>query len=188
MLRYDADLPKHFLAEAMHHANWLRNRLPPYPIDGKVPLKLFDSNARLNMQHVLKWGQPGFAFIYCSQTQPQKKFLPRAMLGYFVGMHSDTKTYRVYVPSKNTIIFTGAADFKPQKKDELPDIATLLDGITRQRQIDEVNNVDSEAEEHLARNVVAFVAKAPHLCLSAKRKHARTRAGVLLSTASSTRS
>lgn len=38
------------------------------------------------------------------------------------------------------------------------------------KKIDEVNYVDSEAEERLARNVVAFAARAPHLCLSAESK------------------
>lgn len=85
-------------------------------------------------------------------------------------MHSDTSMYRVFIPARNNVVFTRAADFKPQNKDEIPDIASLIDGITRQRALDEANQVPSEAEEHLEKNIVAFIARVPHLCLSSKRK------------------
>lgn len=65
--------------------------------------------------------------------QPKQTFLLRALVGYPVGMQSDTKTYRVYMPWRNTIILTRTADIKPPNKDALPNIATLLDGITRQK-------------------------------------------------------
>lgn len=65
--RLGADLPEHFCPEAMHHASWLRSRHHSDLIDVKIPPTLFDLNARLNIKHMLRWGQTGFHIL-----QPEK--------------------------------------------------------------------------------------------------------------------
>lgn len=41
-LMFDTDLPKHFWDEAMHHANWIRNRLPSEAIKTRTLLITFN--------------------------------------------------------------------------------------------------------------------------------------------------
>lgn len=68
-------------------------------------------------------------------------------------------------------MFTLAADFKPQDKDAVVDVASLIDGTSRLREMDEANQVPREMEEYLARNVVALIARSQPLPIGEEEAH-----------------
>lgn len=93
-------------------------------------------------------------FSFRSSTAPQKKLLARAIKGYFVGLHSDETLFRVYLPNERRVIFTRVQDFRIAKREKLPSINTLLDGISRQSALE----IDSNglAEEILTQASQAY--------------------------------
>ena len=125
-------------AEALHHANWLRNRTPNSRISADIPLLLWDKNPRIDLKSLLNFGQARYAFIYYPKTQPEKKLLPRSEFSRFVGMDSDVHLARVYVPATNTVRTVRVADFHLLKGNRLPNISSFLDGLARQQEF-EVN-------------------------------------------------
>ena len=75
--------------------------------------------------------------MYRSDTTSNEKFLPRSILGHFVGIESGTQLYRVYIPNTNKVIVVRRDDFKTIQDESFPGISALLDGISRQRKQEE---------------------------------------------------
>nr|QCC62380.1 integrase [Digenea simplex] len=99
---FDARLDMELWGEAISHANWLKNRLPAKRINLQIPyVKWF--NRTPNMSALQQFGQPGYAFQYRPDTAKNKKFLPRTMFGYFVGMESNNTLYRIYLPTTKSV-------------------------------------------------------------------------------------
>ena len=95
------------------------------------------------------FGAKGFAYIYYSKTVGGKKMLPRSEFARFVGMESDTRLIRVYVPSSQRIRILRRADFHPITDNLLPSVTSLLDGISRQRAIEAGTTAEPDLEEAL---------------------------------------
>lgn len=65
-------------------------------------------------------------------TRPNKEFLPRSILGDFVGMECDSQLNRVYAPKTNKITVVRKIDFEINQDESLHGIFASLEGISRQ--------------------------------------------------------
>ena len=149
VLLFASQLPASLWAEVMSHANWLRNRLPSSRIENQIPILMWNPSTSIQFSKVPLFGQPGFAFKYRSDTVPNKKFLARSVHAHFVGMESDTTILRVYVPETKSVMLTRAKDFRPYEKEQLPGVASILDGLARQTEIEGIDNSDGQEEDVL---------------------------------------
>lgn len=81
---------------------WLVNRLPAKAIKNDLPLRRWRLNANIiDFAKLLPFGQPGFSFIYCPATAPNKKFIARAIHSCLVGIESNERLCRIYDPIGN---------------------------------------------------------------------------------------
>lgn len=62
----------------------------------------------------------------------------------FVGMEGDTRMIRAFVPLSNRVRWVCQADFHFTTHSPLPSETALLDGLARQRVIEEAENVNHE--------------------------------------------
>ena len=138
-------------AEAMNHACWLRNRLLSDHINGNIPILVWKPTTRVRLSTVPTFGQPGFAFLYRSKTTPHKKILARSVHGHFVGIHSDMTLPRVYVPESKKVILTRTQDFIQYGEEKLAGVASLLDDLSRQSDIETNIGQDGIAEALLTK-------------------------------------
>lgn len=156
VLLFASKLPHSIWAEAMHHANWLRNRLLSTLIQGDIPILLWQPRTRMHFNKVPVNGQPRFAFRYRSESVRNKRFLVRSVHGNFVGMESDETLFRIYVPETNSITLTRVQDFRLYRHEKLAGVAFLLDGLARQSAIESLDNSDRQAEDVLMRAFHAY--------------------------------
>ena len=170
---YEAKLDIKLWAEAISHANWLRNRLPAQRVNLRIPYTLW-TGARPDFSVVLQFGQPGYAFQYRSDTARAKKFLPRSVFGHFVGMASEHSLYRIFLPVSKSIYVCRRGDFTPLKKEtELPSFSTLMENVSRHREIAEVEEEEEpDAEEVQSKAYFAHYSQIP-LSLKAAKKDKR---------------
>ena len=161
--------------EAIIHANWLRNRLPASRIQGAIPIRSWDPKSRVDYTSLLEVGTPGFAFIYRKQNVSGKKFLPRSVFGYFVGMASETVLLLIFIPQTKAFIQVRRNDFRKYDGTDLPGVEALLDGIARQVEKERTEGDSKniwEDEENNALLIDAFVDNHALLtrCLATKKK------------------
>ena len=170
---YEAKLDIQLWAEAISHANWLRNRLPAQRVNLQIPYTRW-TGARPNFSFTLQFGQPGYAYQYRSDTVKAKKFLPRTVFGHFIGMSSEHSLYRIFLPATKKIYICRRADFTILKKDtELPSFSTLMENVSRHRQIAEAEEEEeSDVEETQSAAYFAHYSQIP-LALKAKTKDKR---------------
>jgi len=143
---FEAKLDVRLWAEAISHANWLRNRLPAQRIGLEIPYTAW-TNKRPDVTPLLRFGQPGYAFQYRPSTTKGKKFLPRTVFGHFVGMQSENTLYRIFIPSSSSIYTCRQNDFKVINKDtELPSFSSLMENLSHQRQLAEMGETDETTE------------------------------------------
>lgn len=148
VMMMNTNVPESLWAEAMHHGNYLRNRLPSSSIKNATPISIWKSHANIvDFSSLPTFGQPGFAFIYRSPSTANRKLLARAEHVLFVGMESDEKLCRVYKPKIDRVNVVRLADFRPCSPSLLPPITTLLDGLSRQSDLDNMENYDSPSDE-----------------------------------------
>lgn len=144
----NTDLPDSLWAEAMQHGNWLRNRLPSKPINQALHIKYWKPNVNIVSFVVLPtFGQPGFAFIYCLSTSPNKKMFARSIHVCFVGMESNQRLCRTFDPVSQKVYVIRVSDFKPCRKEQLSSISTLIDGLSRRSDLEAHNDFEGYAEE-----------------------------------------
>ena len=156
VLLFASKLPASLWAEAMNNSNWLQNRLPSSRINNNIPILLWDPSTMVEFSKVPVFGQTGFAFKYRSETLPNKKFLARSVHAHFVGMESDKTIIRVYVPESKTIMLTRIQDFRLYIDEKLPGVASLIDGISRQSELEGIQNSDGQAENVLIKAFQVF--------------------------------
>lgn len=143
----NTNLPLSTWADAVSHANWIRNRLPNSRIDMAIPFELWYGH-KPNLSNLLMFGAPGYAFEYKSDTAKQKKLAPRVLYSHFVVMESPRSLLRLYVPSRKLIILCRVADCTPLKDNNaLPGMSSILEGIARQRELTEMEYEPAAADE-----------------------------------------
>lgn len=120
------------LGEAINYGKWIRNRFHSGLIKEKIPMVAWKPNTRIDFTMIPEFGQEGYAFIYRSNSNRQKKLLPRTVFGHFVGMESKVTLFLIFVPSTQKIIIIRAQDFHHDKSDHIPSMSTLMDGISRE--------------------------------------------------------
>lgn len=151
VLLFGAKLGDEMWAEAMHHGNWLRNRLPSDRIQGNIPILSWNNRTRIDFENLPTFGQHGFAFLYQPHTRRNRKLSARSAHGQFVGLESDQVLYRIYLPETKRIIITRCQDFHACTSQQLPGVSSLLDGIARQSELEASSNAqDGIAEDILA--------------------------------------
>ena len=153
VLLFASQLPASLWAEAMNHSNWLRSRLPSSRIQDQIPILLWDPSTKVQLSQVPFFGQPGFAFKYRSETVPNKKFQARSVHGHFVSMGSDKTIIRVYVPESKSVMLTRIQDFRQYSDETLPGIASIIDGLSRQAELEGIRNSNGQAEDVLLKEL-----------------------------------
>lgn len=158
VLLHGTNLPFFLWGEALKHANWLRNRTPSQRIYGAIPMMKWNKNIRIDFNSLLTFGQVGYAYKYYPRTQPAQKLLPRSEFCHFVGMESECRLVRVFVPATNTIRTVRRGDFHPVKGNALPSITSLLEGLAREKQLEEDSQqlTPDDVEDALARCMAAI--------------------------------
>lgn len=173
-------LPLHLWTEAVSHANWLRNRSPNSRVEMQIPFELW-YGYKPNLSPLIKFGTPGYAFECRLRTVRQKKLLPRSIYTVFVGMESQRSIYRLYAPSKEAIMFCRVNDFTPLREEiMLPSVSSMLDVISRRREIEEETEREEEAdgaEATLARCMFILSVQSNCIALKAKSRDPRVPKG-----------
>jgi hypothetical protein len=86
-------------AEAMHNANYIRNRCPAAGID-RTPWELFSGQVP-DLAHLRVFGARAFVHV---PKSCRKKLDPRSDEGVFVGYDSQSKAYRVLLADSSKIV------------------------------------------------------------------------------------
>lgn len=140
----------------MNHANWLGNRLPSTRIQNQIPILMWNTSISIQFSKVPVFGHPVFAIKYRADTVPNKKFLAQSIHAHFVGMESDAKLFRVHVPETKTVMLKRAQYFCCYEDEKLPGVASILDVLSRQTEIEEIQNTDVQAEYVLMKTFNIF--------------------------------
>ena len=102
---------------------------------------------------LLEFGQKGHVSIPRPKTTPQKKQLPHTVFGHFAAMESSVNLFRIFVASTKKIILTRAQDFRQDNSEHLPSMSSLLDGLSREIELDSFeqgSNTQRKGLEHQA--------------------------------------
>lgn len=155
VLMLSTNLPAELWDEAILHANWLRNRTPSSRINNDLPLLKWKPNSIIRFRNIPEFGTFGYAFIYYPHNVKAKKLLPRSEPGYFVGVEGDELLFKIFIPTTKEVRRIRRADFHMKKNSPLPSISSLLDGISRQRNIEENTDTDNDQPEELLQSTLA---------------------------------
>lgn len=94
---FESGLPKFLWEEAIRHAIWLKNRMPTRALKGKTPFEA-KTGEKPQLGGVPPFGTPAYVKLVKAS-----KLEYRAVAGYFVGMDSDSRGYRIYFPEKRRV-------------------------------------------------------------------------------------
>ncbi len=94
------------------------------------------SNARIEKESLIESGSPGFAFIYYGETSRGNKLLPRTQFGHSVGMESDTRLVKVFIPHTNSFKIICRTVFHKCESEPLRGVRALPDGIVEQVEVE----------------------------------------------------
>ncbi len=147
---FPSNLPKYLCPEAIHHAKWLRNRLPDSRIDNEIPIMHRKSNARIDHESLLEFRSPRFASIYYSETSRGQKLLPRTQFGDL-----SRYSFSTQIHSRLFVTQTFASTKVTHYQVPLPGVEAFLDGIAKQFEVEERLQKEAKAEAML---IQAFMA------------------------------
>lgn len=111
-LMMQGGLQPSFWAEAVHTANYLRNRCASKPIDGKTPFQMWTGKLP-SLQHLRVIGTKAYIL---DKVPTKGKFDTRAKVGILVGYSEVTKGYRFWVPSDCKIVLSRDVRFLSEVK------------------------------------------------------------------------
>jgi len=96
---FAANLPPFLWAEAIHHAAWLRARIPSQALPGCTTPIEQATGQKPNLKKVLVFGA-----IVWVKVKNVGKLDPQAVEGLFVGYDEESKGYRVFYPKRRSVI------------------------------------------------------------------------------------
>ncbi len=168
VMLFTCNLPNNLWPEAVFYGNWLGSRLSASRIDGEIPLKLWNPEARINYTKLLEFGTSVFAYIYRDDNIKGNKLLPRSVFACFVRMASDFVLIKVFIPQTEFILHLRMNEFRIQDKTGLPGAEILLDGIAKPlaKEQEEAKAILQEA--HLVNEILSTYTPLPQ-CLVAKK-------------------
>lgn len=109
---------------------------------------MWKSHTQLSFSKIPSFGQHGYSFIYRPKTVSSRNLFARSVYSIFIGMQSDERLCRVYVPSTNVVTILLLSDFRPCRREPLPNVQTLLYGLALQAsQASTTKNPNSEETE-----------------------------------------
>lgn len=118
---------------------------------------LCDLKTDIDFQRLYPFAQPGYSFVCYPSTIASKKFLPKPEFSNFIRIESDNRLLRVYIPESNSVKTVCLDDFHPLHGSSLQSFSNILDGISRQWEIDETNqSSESEAEDRFVSAMTAI--------------------------------
>lgn len=111
----DANLPKHFWAEALHTACYLKNRSASRVINGMTPFESF-WGFKPNIQHLREFGCRAIAL---NKGWPRKKLDARGRECQLIGYSSHNKGYRLVDSRTMNVFISRTVKFLGEGADEL---------------------------------------------------------------------
>lgn len=143
----DSGLPNNLWSDAMEHGNWLRNRLPSARINQDIPILMWEPRTNVKLDGLPYFRQPVYAFIYLPETTPNKKLIYRSIHFRFIGMNSDELLLKFYIAENHSTKIFRRTYFRTCKRDRIPSITTLVDGLSSQSETELLENIDGQAQE-----------------------------------------
>jgi hypothetical protein len=96
---FEAGLPPFLWAEAVHHAAWLRARVPSRALPGCMTPIERATGRKPNLKKVLVFGA-----VVWVRVKDAGKLEPQAVEGHFVGYDEESKGYRIFFPRRRSVI------------------------------------------------------------------------------------
>lgn len=90
-------LPRFLWAEAVRHANWLRNRTGTRALAGKTPFEA-KYGRKPNLSNLHEWGTKVWV-----HDKSGSKLSARGLVGRWVGFEQESNAHRIYWPDKRSI-------------------------------------------------------------------------------------
>src|SRR5258708_3500579 len=120
-----ANLPHFLWAEAIHHAAWLRARIPSRALPGCITPIERATGQKPNLKKVLVFGA-----IVWMKLKDAGKLDPQAVEGHFVGYDEESKGYCLYFPRRQQIAVKRDIYFDKDAVVEVGDV--VFEGETTQ--------------------------------------------------------
>ncbi len=89
-------------------------------------------------------------YIYQSQTEQNNEIISRSILDHSVGIESEKRLHRLYIPNIKKIDIVQRDDFYLTEANPLPVVPAILDGIPRKLENEEEKGNIKAAEQQLA--------------------------------------
>lgn len=147
-----AGSPPSFWAEAVHTANYIRNRCPTTALNGEIPFKQW-TGKKPTVIYMQVFG----AKVYYKDKGSQKgKFDSNSKLGIFMGYDVQSKAYRVHDPTTRKIIVTRDVKFMNETafRNEYKEILDEEESIDSDEILVDLNINDREKKEEDRRTVL----------------------------------
>lgn len=126
-------IPQNLVAETFNHAKLAENRFPCFSINNKIPHMVWDVSLKINFGRLYPLKTVGFSFINYSPMV--KKIASGSEYSCFVGMDSDERLTRIYLPDSKSIREVFLSDFHALRSNKLPSTSSLVDGFYKQAKI-----------------------------------------------------
>lgn len=143
----ETNLPANIWDKALHHANWLQNRLPSFRIKFTIP----ETMGSQSTYSIKTSSQIRFVRICVHlstvKNKKSKNLLPSSEVVHFLGTEGGQRLIRASVLSTNTSHRVRRAYLHLNKVFPSPSVSALLDGIARQWVIEEEGNIQAEQTE-----------------------------------------
>ena len=115
---FGANLPQYLWAEAVHHAAWIRARIPSKALPGSITPLEKATGRKPNLSRVLVFGS-----VVWVKVKDAGKLEPQAVEGHFVGYDEESKGYRIYYPKRRTVIVERDVFFDKDAAIDLDEVA-----------------------------------------------------------------
>ena len=115
---FGANLPQYLWAEAVHHAAWIRARIPSKALPGSITPLEQATGRKPNLSRVLVFGS-----VVWVKVKDAGKLEPQAVEGHFVGYDEESKGYRIYYLKRRTVIVERDVFFDKDAAVDLDEVA-----------------------------------------------------------------